>query len=723
MIFREYASGPQMFLPYFSVAAGCLYALGLLGSDAVSPVPTDPPPLDHETESVSLALGDDQWSIGLPAEDGGRTQSIFSVGVLPDVSFVHDGALLSTPAEIQPDLPSGYLFEVEGTAQPEAASPAPSPKKSNGDYRVLQTSLITTLLVFAACLGGFKLRHQKFWPGARPEGSPEAPGQQQDGRKSINEQLVDQLHSMKKLEPLVEHLVEMMGTKDAVAASKDFQTTLQAVEQMEAKGSASSSDQLKETINSGISALSRLYEEARLHGLSLARQARQDRTRKSQVFSENELKILDCHLGLGFHEFFDAHEQNMEISFPALVRQVEQAAKDLKGLGGLNTVDDLHLLSAAVANVELIKSGHEAMHTEKMCLEEIRANAASVLFMSYQRKQEAEHRHLLDLFEQQRILYRMERERQLLLPRSDGKRDSALDKFEGMLRKGSQLLQQYSDAISRIAGSTDIIVAGNLERQAITIKEEVENLLKEAAATAESIPGVATSEELAKNTAMQRHLKSVALRTSEAAAEATERVASIMAALDVQMPAEAPFGWTQIGEENRKQVPLTSLNPSVAKLVKEAMRHVEVLRNSDIVLDEDQEAGGSAFSRTAELLQASQVAAQAAGALGDEAELLWLRAQLNDSLESDMQLSATLAWRAIAAVDGGEGERQFWRVELSPAEVLRFQDLVTQLNNCEQQARSLTGLKEAALAAAQMKDIACKLMSFVQDHQKLPTTH
>ncbi|CDJ36335.1 uncharacterized protein EMH_0079260 [Eimeria mitis] len=725
--------GSKYFFPSFSAFTGCLCTVGTLATGAEAPVSATSLSPGIETESNSQAsFGDDAWPAAVPTWKDGWTGYVFSGSGQLDVSLLQHGPFRLAPGGTRLALPKGYILETEAV-QADLSRPYISPKNGRGRRRRLFASVSTAFLIFAVCLGLMTVRYKKLPPDPQPAGFPQTrPKQrQQDGEGVTAEQLLQSVDELKKLQPLAANLAEMVGTDESRSALQELCSSVkrsQDIAQTIAESSGGSSGSpltaVKTAIEDSVSAFSRLYEAARERGLSLAQEVQKERP---PVFSEEEMQLLDDGLGKGFREFMNFREQNTKYSFSVIRERVEKAAVELKRLRSLEATDDLHLLVAVATNLEVLKISHVAIQVESESSDDIRASATAVLHMQYLREHASRHRELEGQLEELRLLCILERQRRQILPQQDISVLKALDWLEVQLNRGEQQLQKHKEMLKRIEEADDILFASSLEQQAGTIADCLKTLLKAVANRRRSIPGVASEEEAAQSAVMQRYLKLMTLKTSQEAAADVARAGKIIQEMGMQQVGDSssPFEQEEDGQKQPKLSPSRGVN--VTKLIADAFRQVEdanaAMRKPVNAEEETQEGHSSSDVPMEEMLRASRKAANAAGNSLREAELMWLHVQLTNSLELDMQLSATLVEKAIAAVGmatGEEPKQQHWHVEMRPDDIKEFKDLLAQFKNVEEDAQSANALNERASAAAMMKQVALKLTMFVEERQNQP---
>ncbi|CDJ36598.1 uncharacterized protein EMH_0091670 [Eimeria mitis] len=375
----------------------------------------------------------------------------------------------------------------------------------------------------------------------------------------------------------------------------------------------------------------------------------------------------------------------------------------------------------------MLKVACDALQIEFKCSDSIKGNAGAVLHMQYQRGHASIHRDLTGRLGELRILCILERQRQQNLPQQDVSVLEALDWLEDQLNRCEQQLQKHKEMMERMEEEDDILFASNLEQQARTIADNLSALLKAVANRRSSIPGALSEEEAAQSEAMQGHLKVVAYRAIGEAAAAGGRAVGMLKSAEEQRPGDSTLPWSQQAEGSKlSQLPRLR-STDVAQMISAMLKQFEnvhaAMRKPVHAKEQTQERRSSSDALIEELLRASRTAAETSAAFLNEAQFMWLHAQLNASLELDMQLSATLAQRATAAVGMAAGEQpkqQHWHVEVPAVDIQVFENLLEQFKNVEEDAQSATALNQMALAATRMKQAALKLTMFVDERQKQP---
>ena len=666
-------------------------------------------PTGAETESAA-SFTEDGWSAAMTGEEANRTRSLFSDDALLDT--LSNGGLVTGASELA-------QTEIQQEAAPQP--PAPAPKSTKGAKRSIRVPLIAAVLLFALCLEIIKLRIMKA-PVASTR--PQRSEQEQPQREVKLEQLLYEMSDLEKAQPMVVYLAETVGTERAVSALQKFRSALEQLEpadQMAVGVSSSSLVHLKEAVDDGVAALAELLQATRERGLSLAQDLQGERL---PSFSDEEIEMLGNRLGAGFRKFLDIHKENLEFGFTAGLSQAEKAATDLKEMPDVKCTQDVKVLAGALASMEMIKAVDEAMQAQQATFEDIRVNSTTALVMSHQRDQEHLHREFKAQVDEQRVLCCLDEERQRGLPEPEKEVVEGLKWIQEQLEKADDLLKTHKELMDHTANAGDIVFASKMEVESRSVLNKLSEVLEGTAKKRRSLPGAITVDEAAHTKAMQRHLRLVALKTSEDAVAATERVAGIMAALDVQAPTAVSSMWEALDGQRRN--PESLMKPPFGRMIASVMKQVEDAKAAVRKPDDDDVEGTTSVTRTMELVLAARLAAKAAAAFSHEAELMWLRAQLNDSVEADMQLSTLVGWKAMAAADPATGRedqpRQFWTIRMGAGEALNFQNMVSQLNAEQQKARAADGLNEVAAAAARMKQAAYALTAFVQQHEKVPLT-
>ncbi|CDJ32379.1 uncharacterized protein EMH_0012280 [Eimeria mitis] len=634
----------------------------------------------------------------------------------------------STSLVLEPgDLPS-----VDGV-QFKETPPVPAPHIGKDRRRGLRPPL-STLILFLVCLGLFTTRAFKVRAGRKTtavfslQQQPQKPQQQQRGGEAGSRER-QQLDEQEKLLPLATHLAETVGIDESLAVLCDFRSSVQRAKQVQRSRLGESAVSLespeipmKQALDKGVSALSRLYEVARQRGLSLAEKTR--RINGFSVFSQEELQAVGGYLGSAFAGMLEFHLDSLRSSLDAFGREVEMMENDLKRLRRFEGTQDRRLLAALVADVEFIRAANEAVEKLNRFAMDLKSAVATALVSHFRREQTCMHRKCRDLLEEQRVLCRVERRRQLSM--SDGG-TAALEKLDALdeeLCRAGQILEIYRDKIEQIERGDDILSANALRQQANAVGQGLNALLEAVDSRRTEISGVAGAQEAAEHEEVQRVLHSLTTRASQEAATLADVVKSMQHEVKMRQTVAPPFLWMR-RNHGRKDTETNSLiNPSVEAMLTDWLQ--QVADNAEVVASQAASAAAgtgeaNSGSGASEALLDANRACMVAEALRQEAELLGLRAQLIASLEFDMQVSDILAQRAAAATGAAteeEEEQQHWRVLVSPQESLQVRGLLEQMKEAKEEALTERGLRALAVAAATMKVASFGLISIVHGHEK-----
>ncbi|CDJ36451.1 uncharacterized protein EMH_0086100 [Eimeria mitis] len=506
---------------------------------------------------------------------------------------------------------------------------------------------------------------------------------------------------------------------------KRSQNIAQTIAESSAGSSGSPLTAVKTAIEDSVSALSRLYEASRKYGLSLAQGVQKERP---PFFSEEEMQLLEDDLGKGFREFMDFREQNMKSSFPIFVQKAEKAAVNLEALRRLETTDDLHLLVAVARNLETVKVVSDAVQILSRSSDIIRSSAAAVLRRQHQREHASIRRDLEGKLGELHILCKLERRRRQLQPEQDPSVSKALDCLEDQLNICEQQLQKHKEMIERMEEADNILLASNVEQQARTVVDSLKALLEAAASDRSSIPGALSGTEAAQSEEMQSHRTAVAYRAIVSAAAQRGKAIEMLSVAETHGPVDFILPWNRGGEGSKQPQPPRRVNAKLKKLMDKAFRQVvdaNAAMRKPLNADEETEEGRSSSEiLMEEMLRASRKAAKASEAFVHDVELMWLRAQLNNSLDLDMQVSSTLVQKAAAVVRMAEVEKdqmQRWGVEMSADDIQKVNNMLEQFKDLEEDAQSANALNEMASAAAKMKEAALQITTFVEECEKQPT--
>lgn len=723
-----------MFCISVPAVVGWLWTAGLLNENVEATMSGAPFYPEIETDSLGFAFisADQFFNEGsLEGEEGSRTTigSPTSISIT-DITAQQGNLVYHDPDGTSLALQSGDLLTVDGTHS-NGSPPTSPPHNGKGGWRGVRASLSTALVFLVVCLGLLTSRSFRMRAGRKNAGIVYAQQKQPKQERSTvaGSMEVHQLDALQQLQPLATQLAEVVGIDASLAALWDFRSSVQKGKQAQRnilRGSVNTSESserlVKQALREGVSALSRLYEVARQHSFSLAQKTQKFNDITS--FSEAELRAMGGYLGPAFAGLLEFHLESLGSSLATLVKNSEGTEKEVKGLREFKGVEDRRLLAAAIADVEFIRAAHEAAEGLNQLAIALRSKAVTTLLSHFRREQICIQRQCRDMLEEQRALWQVERQRQLSLSSSDSAALEELDAVEEELRKGRQLLQTHREKIEFLAKQKDIPSAQAAGQQANAVGQDLKALLQVVASRIAAISGPSGTREASQDKEVQFVMHSLTLEASREAATAADIVGSTRKALELQKAVAPPFLWMRQNQGRKSNDANNFINPSVERLVKDWLQ--KVADNARAVARQAASAAAGTTQKSSESpffeshLAASK-ATMLAEALGQEAELLELRAQLITSMKFVMQVSDNLARRAAAAVEaqGEEEEQQQWHVVLSPDEILQVQALLDQVQLAKEEAWSQRSLRALAVAAAAMKEASFELTSIIQGREKL----
>ncbi|CDJ32380.1 uncharacterized protein EMH_0012290 [Eimeria mitis] len=523
------------------------------------------PTVGVETRSmVWSTIADDNWlNEGFPeAQPGIGSGAALSAPPVKDIRPLRADGVFRISEEPNGALHTGNQIKTEGVDTPFPAAP-PAGNQAREPVIRLSRSTAALLLLFMVGLPVLNflgpsiflkkspdVRPERFdeqlrqgegerkIPQQREEEDAEPPRQQPQRALDLDTCKVglQQLDDMQKLQPLTAHLAKMVGTGEALSAMHDFgqkvkrgnhirQTLLAgSIEPGVAPGTLVSG-----AVSDGLLALSRLYEVAREHGLSLAQKVRS--INPPPVLSEEELNATRVCLPAdlsGLLEFYlrDAHE-----SFLAHMRIVETVEKRLEGLRGIEGANDWHVVATVAAGLEFIKESRNVAEREAKIFEHVKQSADALMQMHHLRRQEEIHRKLADEAEKLRVLNSIDRWRK--------KKDSAGEhhlpvhaKVDSQIGEVEQLLERHQEELNKMEKAEDHSSAQSAKQAAEDLVRRLKALLSDVANLTLSMPPI--GEDDAGDHESKVLMEALSLRAKLAAEKALERVKGIQKELESQ---------------------------------------------------------------------------------------------------------------------------------------------------------------------------------------------
>ena len=274
--------------------------------------------------------------------------------------------------------------------------------------------------------------------------------------------LLDKLEDLQRLRPLAKFLADTLAEEDkhALAAVQDAHECFERAKQVQRKVLTGSSehwgypeDVLQHALASGVSAVSRLCEAARQQGLRTAQQM--CNVQRPAAFSILELDTLAT-VDQSLTDSLVYLMGNITFAYQASTTYASKARRELKYLPALTGVESGGLLAAVATDAALLKGALEAAEAGRRSTFDLKAGVTAFMLSHFVREQVCQYRECRDLLEGQRLLCSVERQRQQSLAEKDTTVLETLDKLEGELDRGDQLLKRYYEEIENLLETTDI---------------------------------------------------------------------------------------------------------------------------------------------------------------------------------------------------------------------------------------------------------------------------
>ncbi|CDJ46836.1 hypothetical protein, conserved [Eimeria brunetti] len=605
-------------------------------------------------------------------------------------------------------------------AQPDAGPKRPDLRMGQGKrlsastaFRIAAPLLIFSLgLLAARSLSG---RGESNSPGDRyhskgQQARAKREREQAKAGKGTVEELLEQADRLVRLESVAAQLAENIENHESHLALQEFSKSVNRTKELrQALGSSSrslgsSENVLRKAVDRGFSALSQLYEVARQHALHLVQETRG--VQSVREFSYQELKMMETYLGSPLVEALENHMASLKFSCRAFALKLDETEATLEGLPELEKLEDEELVDALSANLQFIKAAHEAATVGRQSAEEVASSAVAVTLSHVVRQQTHQYRDCRDFLQERRALCKAERQRQQSLP--DGNPDvlHELDTVEALLDRGETLLQKYKQEIEDLQKEREIMLVEAARLQADDVGRELKTLLDVAVSRLNFSPA-----SVFENKDVEDAYAAIASRASQEAAEASKKVADIGKQVESRVTPEEAI-----------------INEAMMNLLMGSLQQAE--ENADVAAQEASAAAAAITEGTKQappgrvLMSAARCASGTADSLVGGAELLWLHAQLLESLESDLRVSANLARLGEAAetagveagTEGTEALRR-WVVELPEQRKAQLEDLQRRMRTSKSLALSHWSAKDLALTAASVKNAATGIATLVQQQQ------
>ncbi|CDJ37593.1 hypothetical protein, conserved [Eimeria tenella] len=314
-----------------------------------------------------------------------------------------------------------------------------------------------------------------------------------------------------------------------------------------------------------------------------------------------------------------------------------------------------------------------------------------------------------------------------LLPAAAAARDEAeMKEVARRLAKGELLLREYREAIDQLQHEGDILAAAAEGQRVGGVGRELQQQLAAAAASLNGLLNKDLSEKMTQNEQVRQTIVTIATRAGQEASAISKRVSDILNELQLGGPLRgAPQG--------PGGAPRSIVNPSVLLRLTDSLQQVgdNAKTRARHAVNAAAEALRSRAAAAENLMNAARRAAAETEAFNGEAEILWLHAQLLESLELDMRRSLRLAQDAAAAAGllqqepaaaaaAGEApaelQQQLEAPELPPESAAAARELLQAVRSSRAAAWSQWASRDLVETAANMKSSVLQLLAIVHAH-------
>ena len=496
-------------------------------------------------------------------------------------STLHSSLHYTSPEEIYNSEP----------VKPNAAANTPAPqqnsKAGNKHKAISSLAVIASILLFLACLRLASKRSHK--AGGAPASKEDGPSQQQQGEQQQEQQhgqqqdeeedperqkllqkldelqqemlLRQQLDELEWLLPMATDLSDRVESGEAYSALQDLRRSIQKAqqqqqvlqqqqeqeeqqqlqepqEQWEEDSSASETPPvdppmsiMKEAIERGVAALSRLHEEVRRHGLSIAGKTKN--IQPTSVTCMREVEIIEK-IDAGVSSSLASFLGTASFFQTVYSRKVEQVEQQLQELPPFKTLEEKQLLFAAEADFSFVEGARDSIETGQRSILYISSTASAVAMLHLLRGANCLYREQRDLLEGRHAMCVAEKRRQLSHVPVDPAVLAAIEKIEEELKRGHRLLQRLHDAVEEMHKRDSVIAAQPAVQRAHEAGKVLKELLDDVAARMSSLPGAAWGGETAEDDGVQRVMRRLAQRACQDAAAATRRTVDVQKRLQAR---------------------------------------------------------------------------------------------------------------------------------------------------------------------------------------------
>ncbi|CDJ29224.1 uncharacterized protein EMH_0003340 [Eimeria mitis] len=666
--------------------------------------------------------GNDMESILNGSLSDGRYTS-GSPDSLDETSIIDEGSVLLENAGQDADK------ELAAEAAQTNASPKLHPLQKGQGQLLGQPSVFITTALVCFSLGTFLARFFRASQHPKSQGKHDHEKEQhtqlrqeqerESDEKGSGRGLAQQLDDMVRLQPVATQLAEAIQDPDCHYAFSEFQESLAGAKELHALVESSSLNRwdtpesvMKPVLKKGLSALSDLYEIARQHGLTMLRDTLA--VHPVREFSSEELNIMKTYIGSTLAEAVQHHLSSLKLSCRAFAVNLEETEALLEGLPKLERLEDGKVVVAVAENLKFIQAAHETAKTGRQSAEELSFSAVAVTLSHIVRGQMRLYKDYRDFIEEKRAMCIDKREKLQSSPQATEAMNE-LDTVENLLNIGEQLLQAYRADIEEMQNAREIIPAEAIRRNAEDKGKAVKRVVDEISQL--DFPLDETANE---DSALDEAYEDISSRAGEDALEARRRVLEIHEEVQSRFPPNL-FS-SQAGEEQGQDGSLSKprLNQAILKSVITSLQqdkeNVRTAHKQAAAAADEISEGSDEGTAGRDLVAKARKAAMTAEGIAGNAEVLLLHAQLLESLESDLQVSAKLAQvgaEGTGMADITAEERQPWVAELVQKRKLQVEAVERALQTAESHSSS----SDLALAAASMKNAAVEIASVVHMQQ------
>ncbi|CDJ58019.1 hypothetical protein, conserved [Eimeria maxima] len=696
------------------------------------------------------------------------TQNDTAVVVDPAVTDTH--SLLAGSADTSLTVSGPLLYADEFSSETVeggikgAVAPSPPQHQTRGSHKMpLSTFFVTVVLFFGACLRlfapqpvkgsgilnieeGHSLQEQ---PGETWEQFDQQPEQksgeeeqqrEEDDEPTERDMLLPQLDVLQQIQPVAFAVASRVGKDDIFDALQETCDNIRIAREAQQEYAAgnigapgSFENILRETIENGVTVLSGLYEDARHHGLRMARETRA--LKSAPIICQKEVEILHQENSVVMSAIM-SHMGILNAYHNICQRKTSYVQRDMHGLPPFTRLEDRHLLGAVAANLLFMEALQNAVESGASSVTDLGMAITAVAMLHVKREQTCMYREYRDIVEGQHALWKAAKQQHLHSSTpADPAALQALDELEEKLQLAQQLLSRYHDAVNILNECAAIGPAQAASQQAQQVGQELKALLDVVTSLMGSVSSPKTTEAVADHTEdLQKVMENMASRAIQDAAAATRNIIDLHKRMESNKGPHESVEEAEQHQEKQEQAQQQQTGSAEEALENVPIRHdlkaafhrierkAKVAFNqafSASVSQKESSSNGAETSSMNRVLTARKAATEAENLLG-EAEMLWLQWKLIKAIGEDVEVSTSIALRATEALQQQQQELPHMRrgkIQSIAKRNKMADTLVKQLNDFTASIGSHSTLEDLAAAAAAVKGTAIALFSVVQENQ------